>query len=198
MFIIVLFLSQATAEVDVLNQPRSSAIEESQYQVEDGKKIIEDLDITSDNTYQDLCEEIKGRKLFRNASIGIPLGVVTALGAFPRMYVDCADGGCGEGSLGFNVFIAGIGTLVFSAVALPISVHILHGDAVKKGVDPEVSKGMLFLVDGVIFLGYVMLPVISGVAAFVVPIGYVLNGIQRRRILNSIRTEQKRVCGKTD
>ena len=82
LFNIALFLSQATAQVDVLKSERSTVIEEPQHQVEDSTiDILNSVEERKDPeaVTLDVCGEIKGRKLLRNAIIGIPVGAVTTI-----------------------------------------------------------------------------------------------------------------------
>ena len=208
-FNVLLFISQATAQIDVSTSVKRSLTEEPHYQLEDSEKVIRDpVDERKDQVAEtlDLCGEIQGRKLLRKAIIGIPLGTVTTIGG-GILFLASIDSGTSLGVAAIGTVFAGLGTLAFSAVALPVSAHILHRDAVQKEVDPIIPIGTLYMVDGVIVMGYIVRNfghllsftpnAVLAYATLGIPIGYTINGIQLFVILDSIRKEQKRVCGKT-
>ena len=79
-------------------------------------------------------------------------------------------------------------------VALPVSGHILHRDALKKGYTPVFSEKALYIFDVAIIMG----PFIGAVVPILLvtfPAGYLLHMLHGLDIVYEVRKEQKRVCG---
>ena len=194
LFNIALFLSQATAQVDVSKLRKPTLIEEPQYQVEDSTMNIRDsVEVSKDQgaVTLDVCGELKGRKLFRNAIIGIPLGTILTLGSIV-VILDSIDSSITPEMVA--TFYSGLGMLVVSGIALPISVHKLHRDALKKGYTPVFSEEALYIFDFAIIMGPFIGAVIPPLLV-TLPAGYLLHLIHGLDIVKEVRKEQKRVCG---
>lgn len=189
LFNILLFVSQVVAEVETPNQPFMP--EGFQYQVEKPNLTYEH---TLDNPDGGLCGKIKGRKLFRSAIIGIPVGTVITIGGGILVLASIDSNVSTAGAMGaIGTLYTGLGTLAFSAIALSISVHMLYKDAEKKNIEPVVPLGMLYLVDGMLVSGVALTGFVPS-APLLVPIGYIFNVIQGVMILDSIHVKRKRVC----
>ena len=194
MLINILFLmSQVFAEVEAPNQHLIP--KESQDQVE---KLDRTYERRLDKADQGLCGEIKGRKLFRSAIIGIPVGTVITIGGGVLVLASIDSNVSNAGAIGaIGTVYTGLGTLAFSAIALPMSVHMLYKDAVRKKVEHGVPLGMLYLADGMLVSGVALTGFVPS-APLLVPIGYIFNVLQGVTILDSINMKRKRVCRNLD
>ena len=190
MLVNLLFLiSQVVAEVEAPHRPLKP---------KEGQDQNEKLDRTSiqrlDHKSKGVCSDIRGRRLFRSAIIGLPVGTVLTMAGGVLVLASIDSNVSNAGAFGaIGTVYAGLGTLAFSSIALPISVHMLHEDALKKRAEPSVQKGALFAVDGMIVAGYLMSPVVLS-APLLVPVGYIIKGIQGKKIIDSIQMKRKRVC----
>lgn len=159
----------------------------------DTRKSNEGTALTEQSNKDQLCSELNGRSMFRAANIGGTLGVLLTLGS-----VVVVLDGIDSASTPSMVIpgVAGVGMLVGSLIKLPISVHKLHRDALRKGYTPIFSEEALFSFDTLIVLGFIS-GVIVPYAILMIPAGYTMLELHGLDIVREVRKEQERVCGKS-
>ena len=192
LFNIVLILSQYTVEAEVSTEFNPSYIESTQSDIEEPTSYTNELPL-EEPINGALCSELNGRRLFWIANIGAPLGTAVAIGGL-AFILDGIDSNISPVMVGS--FFTGLGMMVGSGIALPISVHKLHEDALEKGYTPVFNEETLIIFDFGIFMGNIfglLVPPLFMMSAS----GYLLHELTALDIILEIRKAQKSVCGET-